>query len=395
MPLDAPHLDDSADFATMSFGDHLEELRSRVIRALLFPVPIAFVSWFFSTDLVNLICLPLQRALRRADLDDRLQVLAPVEALMTQIKISLLAAAVVSAPWILWQLWLFVRPGLYRRERRFVYFLIPGSAILTVAGVALLYFGMLPLVLTVLVQFGVRLDENLSFDRLREGAVEIDRSQITKLPVFAKLPANAEVGDMWLGIDHALYIVVPELGYDPANPPLDDDGLPIPPQLELRRIPLHKSAALVQQFQLTSYINFVLLLTLGMVIGFQTPLVVLLLGWLDLVRIDFLKKNRKYAFFICAILGAVLTPADPWSMIAMMVPLYLLFELGILLLTFFPASKVAEGEVFARPRRRASEKRSTHPSHSAQSEQSQRADRPSAPAQSESADQPDDQGGSP
>jgi sec-independent protein translocase protein TatC len=97
----------------------------------------------------------------------------------------------------------------------------------------------------------------------------------------------------------------------------------------------------------------VLLLMLGIVIAFQMPLVILLMGWVGLVTADGLRSKRKYALLICAAVAAVITPADALSMLMMLVPLVALFELSILLLIFAPASAVAEGIVLKRfgPRR--------------------------------------------
>ncbi len=84
-----------------------------------------------------------------------------------------------------------------------------------------------------------------------------------------------------------------------------------------------------------------LLLSLAFAGGFQMPVAVLVLGWARIVSIDFLTKNRKYALFLCSIVAALLTPADPFSMLLMMIPLYGLYELGILLLRWFPATRIA------------------------------------------------------
>lgn len=334
------------DAATMSFGDHLEELRRRLILALIVPLPLAIATYFVSGGLLRWICAPLRSALRRHELPPSLQVLGPAEALMTQIKISIIAALILSAPWVFWQAWLFIRPGLYHHERRFVYFLVPGSAVLTAAGVSVFYFLFLPLVLTVLVSFGSVLDTEMSFESLKEQAAAATVTEsiapLAHLPILAAPPREMKPGDLWINSDHELMVVVPrERGIDPANPPRDRDGNPLSFDLEVRRIPLVRSTAISQEFRLTSYVNFVLLLMLGMVLAFQTPLVMLLLGWLDILRADTLRRNRKYALFWSAVLGAVLTPADPWSMLAMMIPLYVLFELGLILMTLLPASRIA------------------------------------------------------
>lgn len=70
------------------------------------------------------------------------------------------------------------------------------------------------------------------------------------------------------------------------------------------------------------------------------PVVVLLLGWVGIVRVEMLKKYRRHAIFACALLGAFLTPGDPLSAALLGVPLYMLYEFGVLMLTWLPASKV-------------------------------------------------------
>jgi sec-independent protein translocase protein TatC len=344
-PLDQIGHDDGA---AMSFGDHLDELRSRLIRALIVPVPLMFLTYAFSRPLMALIVDPIREALRDNDLPDALQVLGPAEALLTQLKISILAAVLLSLPWILWQAWQFIRPGLYKRERRFVYFLVPGSTLLTAAGILLFYLVMLPFVLLVLIRFGTVLDDEMTVESLRAGAgadaVVVERSPL-RLPVLDAPPKEIQPGDVWLQPNEGIIVALPAEGGASTSAAGDPTSGAAPPVAgELRKIPLYRQSAIAQEFRLTYYINFVLMMMFGMVIAFQTPLVMLLLGWLDLVRAKSLRKNRKMALFVTAIVAAVLTPTtDPWSMLAMWVPLYLLFELGIVLMVWFPAKRVAEG----------------------------------------------------
>jgi ACR3 family arsenite efflux pump ArsB len=75
------------------------------------------------------------------------------------------------------------------------------------------------------------------------------------------------------------------------------------------------------------------------------PLVIALLGWLRLLSVETLTSNRRWALVVCGIVAAMITPADALSMIMMLLPLYGLYELGILLLRVAPASAVAEGRV--------------------------------------------------
>ena len=80
-----------------------------------------------------------------------------------------------------------------------------------------------------------------------------------------------------------------------------------------------------------------LTLALAIAVAFQMPLVILLLGWIGIVDPTTLRRQRRYALLVCArLLGAVLTPADVVSMVLLFVPLYLLYEFGIVLLRFAP-----------------------------------------------------------
>ena len=78
-------------------------------------------------------------------------------------------------------------------------------------------------------------------------------------------------------------------------------------------------------------------------IAFQLPMVLLLLGWLNIVTPNWLRKNRKYALLILGIISAMITPQDAVSMLMMLIPLYLLYELGIALIVWVPVSRVSGG----------------------------------------------------
>ncbi|MHC4990948.1 MAG: twin-arginine translocase subunit TatC [Planctomycetota bacterium] len=328
----------AADEATMSFGDHLEELRRRILLAGAPALPLAVVLFFFSDTFIKYLVLPLRRVLEDEQLPPRLQALAPPEVLIIKLKLSLILAAVILAPWILWQTWLFIRPGLYVQERRFVRFLVPGSTLLTAAGIALLYFVMLPLMLRVLVTVGSDLD-------LGQGQPSID----PRIQVILEKPPPIEV----LTVDPdplapgQLWLQWPDLQLMAAV--ADDQGI-----IEILPVPRPYQAAISQDYRLSTYITFVLMLLLGIVIAFQMPLVILLMGWVGLASPQWLAAQRRYAIFVCGIVAALITPADVVSMLAMLLPLYGLYELGILLLRVAPAGRVAEGGLLAR---RMSDKR--------------------------------------
>ena len=339
-----PETEANPDQFTMSFGDHLEELRRRIILAILPPLPISIVAFLFSGTLLDLITAPLVRVLQSFNLPDRLQTLGPAEAIVTSMKISILVGVIISAPWILWQGWKFIQPGLYAHERRFVYFLVPGSSILTVLGVLTLYYVMLPLFLTMLILFG------LSLDRSGRTLVPTPLPDAVSyvgpiVPTLPGVPANPSPGMMWLTSENELRIAVPNstnLARQLADGTLAPEDIS-PQDLIILRIPVARDTTLSQEFRLSTYVGFVLVLLLAMVIAFQTPLVILLLGWVGIVTPASLRAQRKKAILVLTVISAVITPAEPVSLVAMFIPLYLLFEFGILLLAIFPAKRVAEG----------------------------------------------------
>lgn len=328
------------DMGVMSFGDHLEELRRRVLLALIVPLPLAMVIFIFAEPVRIALCKPLFDALRANALPVQLQALSPIETIVLDMKLALIGALVLSAPWILWQIWQFVRPGLYNHERRFVYLLLPGSAVLTVVGIALLYFAILPLVLAMLISFSTGGEDIVIGERVASGTTENTDVRPATVPLRWAHPASPEVGETWIKMpEQVLCVAVPSRDTEPDTVVLG--GSTTVPEMHILSVPLTRATLIAQQYRLSEYINFVLVMTAGTAIAFQLPLVILLLGWLDIVRLETLRKHRRYAFFGCAIVAAVVTPPDIMSMLLMWGPLYGLYELGMLLLRYLPAWRVA------------------------------------------------------
>ena len=126
----------------MSLGEHLEELRRRLIYALSGIGIVTVCCMVFARPLVVFITQPVRQAVMElaGDQNARLLVLTPTEPFVTTIKTAFVVALVISSPWALYQLWLFVAAGLYRHERRIVHIFVPFSAVLFLAGTAFSYF---------------------------------------------------------------------------------------------------------------------------------------------------------------------------------------------------------------------------------------------------------------
>jgi len=126
----------------MSFLEHLEELRSRIIRIII-GVGVAFaVSLTFCYPLWNVVRQPATRALQTLGINPpELVAIEPMEQFNTiWVKIPLLCSAFLASPWILYQVWAFISPGLYRRERRWAAPFIICSAGLFILGGLFAYF---------------------------------------------------------------------------------------------------------------------------------------------------------------------------------------------------------------------------------------------------------------
>jgi len=327
MPLDQDHHGEKETGGFMSLGGHLDELRSRLIKASIVPVALALVVFMNASYVRAFLVRPLVQALEATGQPTNLQVLSPTETIMVDLQISIWTAVVVSLPWILWQVWLFVSPGLYAHERRYARFLVPLSALLVAVGLSGLYLTM-PYMMEMMIGFGVEPPRTVAAPEPTAADVAAPRIEVRDAD-----PPSAAPGQVWmLKGDAQLYVAVDAGRGDGA--------------LEVRTIATRTIGALSQQYRLQEYVDFLIFFAVAIAIAFQMPVAVLLLGWIGILDTRFLRKYRRYAIFACAIIAAVVTPTvDVVSMLALMVPLYLLYELGILLLTVAPSQAVAEGGV--------------------------------------------------
>lgn len=300
----------------MSFGEHLDELRRRLVWALVGVVPIFLLGMWLGRDILEILIRPAQEELLAQGQDPRFQATGAVEVFATWMRISVIFTLLVASPWIILQAWLFVSPGLYRHERRFVYLLIPFSVLLTILSALFLYFVMLPVVLHFLINFGSTL-----------GAMEQPPAAVSgplpmSVPILTADPPAPGAGDMW--VNSTLHELRISFGGG------------------IWRTTLTRAAGVVQQYRVSEYVGLILSMALAFAAGFQTPVVVLLLGWVGLVNHAWLARQRRYAMFVAVVVSAVLTPTgDPVTLLLLLTPLYALYELGVFLLRFLPVSRVA------------------------------------------------------
>ncbi len=232
---------------------HLIELRSRLIRALL-GVLLAFLPLaFFARLIYHLLAEPLLKLLPAGGSMIATEVAAPF---LVPFKLAAVTAFVVALPWVLYQIWAFVAPGLYRNERRLVVPLLVSSTLLFYIGVAFCYFLILPAVFKFFV------------------------------------------------------------GYAPAGVSVMTD--------------------------VSKYLDFVIKLFLVFGLTFETPAAIVLMCWVGFVTPQQLAARRDYVLVGVFVAAAVLAPPDVLSQVLLAIPMYLLFELGILGARWLVKNKAAD-----------------------------------------------------
>ena len=137
----------------MSFFEHLVDLRKRLINSAIAIAIGAMIGVTVSEKAIGIIAHPMQDALRRQHLDDKLIYTSPAGMINIIITFGLYLGVVLAAPYVLYQVWLFIAPGLYKHERKAVTTFIFSSLFLFLAGLSFGYYVMLPYILNFLTSF--------------------------------------------------------------------------------------------------------------------------------------------------------------------------------------------------------------------------------------------------
>jgi sec-independent protein translocase protein TatC len=157
--------DDELGGKQMSFFEHLEELRQRLLRSILGLLVATGICFYFSDAIYAWLALPLTKTLRSLNLPDKLVYTNPIDPFNLYIKLSLVMGVFVASPYILYQLWLFISPGLYRHEKRYVLPFVLLTSGLFIAGGLFAYELAFPPALKFLVQFGQQFQPFITIDQ--------------------------------------------------------------------------------------------------------------------------------------------------------------------------------------------------------------------------------------
>jgi sec-independent protein translocase protein TatC len=295
----------------MTVGEHLEDLRRRLILALVGFAAAAAVCLALGRDvIIPIFCKPLVDTLQKYGLSAQLHSDEVQDVFTSYLQISLICAAAIGAPWIAWQLWQFIAAGLYPNERKYITKFIPFSIGLLIAGMLFVYFFVLPWTLQFFIAFSI------SVPMKSDNPAPVDLNPPTTQPTFIQVvrgnPPHPLEGQIWYDQFQRRYKAFL-------------DG-------EIKVVPFSGNQLIATEYKLPDYIDLVvgMLITFGL--SFQLPLVVMALAKTGIVEIQTLKAFRRYVYFIMAIVAAVITPGDViTATVLLMIPLVLLYELGIYL----------------------------------------------------------------
>lgn len=221
--------------------EHLIELRSRLLRSVVVIVVVFLALYAFSNDIYTFVAKPLMALLPEGSQMIATEVASPF---LAPFKLTLVVAVFIAIPFVLYQAWAFVAPGLYENEKMLAFPLLVSSVALFYGGAAFAYYVVFPLLFAFFTQTG---------------------------------PENVAV-----------------------------------------------------MTDINQYLNFVLKLFFAFGVAFEIPIATFLLILSGATTVESLSKKRPYIFLGCFIIGMLLTPPDVISQSLLAVPMYLLYEIGLL-----------------------------------------------------------------
>ncbi len=146
----------------MSLMEHLEELRKRILRSLLALVVGFLACWAFARPIAEFLARPIYAILPEGE---RLVFLGPTDAFILYVKVALLAGLFLSAPFVLFQIWRFVAPGLYQSERGYALPFIFFGTLFFLGGGTFAYFVAFPFAIEFLIGMGSAFEPQITVDR--------------------------------------------------------------------------------------------------------------------------------------------------------------------------------------------------------------------------------------
>jgi len=233
-----------------SFISHLIELRDRLLKAMVALLVVFGVLFYWARDIYSFMAKPLLAELPAGSHMIAVEVAAPF---FVPIKVTMFVSLVIALPFVLYQIWAFIAPGLYSHEKKFAIPLVATSTVLFLIGMAFAYFIVFPVVFHFVATF---------------------------------TPEGVEMNT-----------------------------------------------------DIQKYFDFVLALFLAFGLAFETPIAVVILTKMGIVSLKKLKESRPYVIVGAFVIAAIFTPPDVVSQLLLAFPIWLLFELGLLISGFIEKPK--------------------------------------------------------
>jgi len=196
----------------MSFLEHLEELRRRLIYCIVAVAVGFFACWNYADSIFGLMQRPIMEALRRNGMAEKLVYLSPTEPFNLYLKIGALAGLFVVSPFVLYQVWLFISPGLYRNEKRYVFPFMFSTVGLFLAGGLFGYKLVYPAALQFLIGYGKQFQPMITIHEYTDLflTVILGLGVVFELPIlvfFLALMGVVSAGWMWRNIRYSILVI--------------------------------------------------------------------------------------------------------------------------------------------------------------------------------------------
>jgi sec-independent protein translocase protein TatC len=345
------------DEVRMTLGEHLDELRSRLIKALVALVAGALIAFVLRYYVMGFLCWPVLATLKDHNLPTELKFLNPAEAFLTELKVSLIVGFIISAPISLSHVWGFVAAGLYPHERKWVQRFAPVSIVLFFVGALFLLLIVSPILLNFLLSYRRELPDFGAWMPRVIKPKELDslETEFSYTPWEVATTNQADSPDPPEGDEGqsaesqqsgtlAVPPPIPAFAEDPENPP---EGMfwfnTTRKQLrarygehifKMKLTAVDEKPRLMPEMRITEYIMFVLHLSAAFGIGFQVPVVVAFIGAAGIASAKEMGALRRYVWLAMSVCAAVITPPDVTSMVFLLLPMAILYELGLIAARF-------------------------------------------------------------
>jgi sec-independent protein translocase protein TatC len=201
-----------SELSSMSLLEHLEELRRRLIYALVAIVVGFGLAWNYAEAIFKLMERPIIEALRANQLSERLVYTSPTEPFNIYLKIGLIAGIFVASPAVLYQVWMFISPGLYRNEKKYVLPFLFFTVLLFLSGGYFGYRIVYPAALTFLIDYGREFQPMITVGEYTDLFLTVVAGlgivfELPTLVFFLALMGVVDAGFLWRNIRYAVLIM--------------------------------------------------------------------------------------------------------------------------------------------------------------------------------------------